>query len=232
MAASEAFRMMIRKVIKPEPEDEERERAKKIAMNLLQEAAATVAPFAGDAAALSLGQMFGLAEKQFADTSMIASVMDDIMSTLPVLGDSVRMVTGTEEEGNEKELKDLAKGAWKAIVAITTASGLATAGGIDQAGKAIIEYGFPTTKEEAGKRRAVEVMDDVSENTTREEFDMMLRDEYNEAIDEGYIDKKKTSFKEFRGAMRRRVEKKLGEEKALELGYKKRKKEKGDGEEG
>jgi hypothetical protein len=223
MAASEAFRMLVRSWIKPEPEDEERERNKKLAMTMMQDVSATLAPFGGDAFALFFGQLFGLAEKKYAESSMVASTLQGIKDSGSLLHDAYETMTGSDDENEVKELKDLSKGAWKATMAITTMFGLPTAGGVDQAMQLIIERAFEPTKIEYKKRSSVSVMDQVDAETTREQFDSMLREEYKQATEEGYIDTQKTSFKEFKNTMRVRVEKKLGKEEALGLGFKKRK---------
>jgi hypothetical protein len=228
MAASQAVRMLVRGVIKPEPEDEERERNKRTAMTMLQEASATIAPFGGDAAALAFGQMFGLAEKQFAESSMVASVLSDISNFGSVVSDAYSTISGTETDEEKKEWKDITKGAWKAAMAVSTAVGIPTAGGVDQGMQLIIERAFEPTKKEYAKRSAVDVMDEIDENTTREQFDSMLREVYKQGIEEERIDRKKTSFKEFKGRLRSRVQKKLGEDEARDLGYKRKKKEQED----
>jgi hypothetical protein len=141
------------------------------------------------------------------------------------VSDAYATISGTESDEEKKEWKDITKGAWKAAMAVSTAVGIPTAGGVDQGMQLIIERTFEPTKKEFAKRSAVEIMDEIDENTTREQFDSMLREEYKQGIEEGRIDRKKTSFKEYKGRLRSRVQKKLGEDESRDLGYKRKKTE-------
>jgi hypothetical protein len=68
----------------------------------------------------------------------------------------------------------------------------------EQMSQFLIERLVPHTKAETGKIQKVQVVDNLPANATRADFDRAVRMTYKEGVLAGDVDRKETSYKDFR----------------------------------
>lgn len=210
-AMQETFRALVRSAIRPDDEDEEKKRRTQTALNLMRDVLGTLAP-GSDAllSVLSTGET---------DQSLVAQGIKDTLA-LPRLG--IRAVTADETD-SPIENKQVAEALWKSLSATATWAGIPASGGVDQLAQFIMERTTEPTKQEKGKRTKVAVMDNLSDNPTRAEFQRAVRIAYREGVASGMIEKE-TSLNEFKSSFRTRVTNKYGKDTAKRLGFREEKK--------
>jgi hypothetical protein len=211
MIASEVFRSVVRTAIHPVPQDEEMERRRKNAMNILGDAMSTLAPGVGD-------ELVSYLSGQQTDKGLILKTIADTLA-LPQLGIKAAMRDSTQPEIEDRQW---ANAAAKTLLSVSAAAGLPTTGGIEQLTQALIEQTTMPTKSEAGKRQQVAVMDSLGSNPTRSEFEAAVRLEYKAASDRGEIKRigpDRVSFAEYRNRYKNRVIRDYGEDTARRWGF-------------
>jgi hypothetical protein len=187
MVASETFRALIRKAIRWEPEEEEEKRRQKNAMNVLRDAMGTLAPGVGDALMTMLAGNTN-------DKGLIGRAFTDLIE-LPLLSGKYMVA---DETAAAIEPKQWAEAASKTLLASATLSGIPASGGGEQLTQFLIEKVVPHTKAELGKIQKVRVVDNLPANATRSDFDRLVRTTYKEGVLAGDVDRKETSYKDFR----------------------------------